>query len=76
MSSILLALEKLDIAVANLECSADHVRERVAQAEGRNIVDVDFVAKRLDGAISAVEGLLDEGDRQDKKELEHVAGHT
>lgn len=56
MSRIMYALERLDMAVGRLESSV----EEAAVAEENNVVDVDFVAKRLDHAIAAVENLLEE----------------
>lgn len=64
MPSIMQALEKLDSAVGRLVSSVEHA-EKAAQAQDHNgnIVDVDFVAQRLDYAIEAVEGLLKEGEK-------------
>ncbi|MGH1376888.1 MAG: hypothetical protein ACRBCK_11140 [Alphaproteobacteria bacterium] len=72
MSSIRFALERLDVAVGRLDSSVAGVEVRLqgcedalessinAQNEG-NIIDVDFVSKRLDSAIAKVEDLLEEG---------------
>ncbi len=65
MSSILNALEKLDFAVNKLDKSVSDYETRpsdapqVRDSEG-NVVDVDFVARRLDGTIKKVESLLRE----------------
>ncbi len=77
MSSIRVALEKLDNAVGKLDYSvtnvekalqdfvpADQVEQQIAEQtpqlcdDNGNVIDVDFVAKRLDKAIEAVEELL------------------
>lgn len=63
MSSVRDALEKLDQAVNKLDYSVyraqDNKLEQAAR-EAENIIDVDFVAKRLDFAINKVEDLLKE----------------
>lgn len=63
MSSIRDALEKLDQVVNKLDYSVyraqDQQREK-AQEAAENVIDVDFVAKRLDLAIDKVELLLQE----------------
>lgn len=56
MSSIRYSLEKLDHAVEKLDQSLAQM-ERAPQ---NNVVDVDFVAQRLDKAIATVESLLEE----------------
>ncbi|MCB1784282.1 MAG: hypothetical protein KDI13_09830 [Alphaproteobacteria bacterium] len=56
MSRIMHALERLDNAVGRLENSV----VTAEQESGANVVDVDFVSKRLDRAISAVESILEE----------------
>lgn len=57
MSSIRSALEKLDRAVSHLDASVIEAQERMDE-EQENVIDVDFVARRLDNAISSVESLL------------------
>lgn len=63
MSSIRDALEKLDQVVNKLDYSVyraqDQQREKAHEA-AENVIDVDFVAKRLDLAIDKVELLLQE----------------
>lgn len=57
------SLERLNNAVETLDVSLNDVatlQEGVQQAE--NVVDVDFMAKRLDRAIETVENLLSEGE--------------
>lgn len=71
MSSIRFALEKLDQAVNKLGSSVTNVeealrdyvppQEALLDACG-NVIDVDFVARRLDSAIEQVETLLKEGE--------------
>lgn len=71
MSSIRFALEKLDQAVSKLDSSVTNVeeafqnyvppQEALVDASG-NVIDVDFVARRLDNAIEQVETLLSEGE--------------
>lgn len=71
MSSIRFALEKLDQAVGKLDSSVSTVeeafhnyvppQETLVDASG-NVIDVDFVARRLDSAIEQVETLLSEGE--------------
>ncbi len=71
MSSIRFALEKLDRAVGKLDSSVSTVekayreyappQEELFDAAG-NVIDVDFVARRLDHAIEQVETLLSEGE--------------
>ena len=69
MSSIRFALDKLDNAVGKLDSSVTNVENALrdynpqAQNSDDNIIDVDFVAKRLDKAIEAVEGLLKGEDK-------------
>ncbi len=71
MSSIRFALEKLDSAVGKLDASVTNVENALKDQaaappmtqgqlfdEAGNVIDVDFVAKRLDKAIETVEGLL------------------
>ena len=64
MSSIRSALEKLDRAVDQLDVSVRSaegaLQQQVSQplADGENVIDVDFVALRLDRAIASVEKLL------------------
>lgn len=66
MSSIRYALERLDSAVSRLDYSvsgAEQVLQEQAytiQEQQDNVIDVDFVAGRLDRAIKAVEFLLKE----------------
>lgn len=75
MSSIRYALERLDSAVSRLDFSvsgteqvlqeqAYTMREQahMIQTQQDNVIDVDFVAGRLDRAIKAVEYLLKEGE--------------
>ncbi len=66
MSSIRNALEKLDNAVSRLDLSVTEARENVhlshTSKSDENVIDVDFVAKRLDIAIAKVESILDEGN--------------
>lgn len=57
------SLERLNNAVETLDISLNDVsqlHDGVQQAE--NVVDVDFMAKRLDRAIETVENLLSEGE--------------
>ncbi len=77
MSSIRYALEKLDSAVGKLDTSVTNVENALQdyvpvdqvpteppqlRDEAGNVIDVDFVSKRLDRAIETVEQLLkDEG---------------
>lgn len=66
MSSIINALEKLDYAVGKLDYSVSQAQEQrseapVLQDKEGNVVDVDFVARRLDKAIARVETILSEG---------------
>ncbi len=68
MSSIISALDKLDNAVGKLDSSVTNVENALQDynlqtpSGDDNVIDVDFVAKRLDKAIEAVEDLLnDEG---------------
>lgn len=77
MSSIRYALEKLDSAVGKLDMSVTNVENALQEYvpvdqviteppqlrdESGNVIDVDFVSKRLDKAIETVEQLLkDEG---------------
>ena len=68
MSPIRLSLEKLYQAIENLDNSVENapngLQEHIAELrdDNGNVVDVDFVAKRLDKAIATVENLLkDEG---------------
>lgn len=68
MSSILTALERLDSAVNKLDRSSIGVARHMNTAlldiadekEKRveNVIDINFVSKRLDHAIATVEGLL------------------
>ncbi len=71
MSSIRFALERLDMAVGRLDASVAGVQVRLQGYEDAlqssvdaqnadNIIDVDFVSKRLDSAIAKVEELLEE----------------
>ena len=66
MSSIRYALEKLDNAVSRLDLSVADAKYKwkelseVSMASD-NVIDVDFVAKRLDIAIQKVESILGEG---------------
>ncbi len=70
-SSIRVALEKLGNAVGKLDCSVANVEKalteyipasQVEQMIAGNVIDINFVAKRLDKAIETVEYLLkDEG---------------
>ncbi len=63
MSSIRFALEKLDNAVSRLDLSVTEARNswKISQQENDgNVIDVDFVAKRLDVAIEKVEAILGE----------------
>ena len=59
MSSIRLALEKLDRAVGCLDKSVVQAQGDLSAAK-ENVIDVDFVARRLDSAIASVENLLKE----------------
>lgn len=61
MSSIRSALEKLDRAVGVLDASVVRAEDTFEEYEG-NVIDVDFIAKRLDRAIANVETLLSEGE--------------
>lgn len=68
MSAIRYALERLDNAVSRLDYSvsgAEQVFQEHAyyRAQAGNVIDVDFVAGRLDRAIKAVEYILDEDSR-------------
>jgi len=66
------AVGKLDASVFNVESALqDYVpRDEVEKAreeaqlrdDSGNIIDVDFMAKRLDNAISTVEDLLKDGE--------------
>ncbi|MGH1455326.1 MAG: hypothetical protein ACRBDI_00955 [Alphaproteobacteria bacterium] len=60
MSSIRSALEKLDRAVGVLDSSILHAEEAFESKYQENVIDVDFVSKRLDRAIASVESLLEE----------------
>lgn len=73
MSSIRYALENLNNAVGKLDASVTNVEHALQEYppagetgtlrdEAGNVIDVDFVAKRLDGAIAAVEDILKEGE--------------
>ncbi|MGH1403114.1 MAG: hypothetical protein ACRBDL_02625 [Alphaproteobacteria bacterium] len=65
MSSIRFALEKLDNAVSRLDLSVTEARNSwkdLQQESDGNVIDVDFVAKRLDVAIEQVEAILGEGE--------------
>jgi len=71
MSSIRQALEKLDRAIDRLDASVALPDVPASlQAGGRsalydrngNIIDVDFVAARLDRAIQTVEQILRDGE--------------
>lgn len=59
MSSIRAALEKLDRAVSCLDSSLIEAKG-VCSDGAENVIDVDFVARRLDKAIESVESLLKE----------------
>ncbi len=59
MSSIRSALEKLDRAVGYLDASVMQAQDEWHEAQ-ENVIDVDFVARRLDKAIASVENLLQE----------------
>ena len=59
MSSIRSALEKLDRAVGHLDISVLQAQEDWAETK-ENVIDVDFVAHRLDKAIASVESILQE----------------
>lgn len=72
MSSIRVALGRLDQAVCKLEVSlADAMNNKQGfvpygednngRDNGGNVVDVDFLSKRIDKAIDSVELLLKEG---------------
>ncbi len=66
MSSIRYALEKLDAAVGQLDESVVHLEtafENQQPAEPSNVIDVDFMAQKLDRAIFAVETILKQGAR-------------
>jgi hypothetical protein len=66
MSSIRYALEKLDAAVGQLDESVVHLEtafEQQQPAQNSNVVDVDFMAQKLDRAIFAVEAILKQGAR-------------
>jgi len=68
MSSLIQALERLDAAVSKLEESAANMELQSQQDnDGENVVDVDFVAERLDDAISSVEGLLITDEQQEEQ---------
>lgn len=72
MSAIMYALERLDHAVGRLDFSVENVETALAAEDLRqpeqpqlrdahgNVVDVDFVSKRIDRAIKAVEYLLND----------------
>jgi hypothetical protein len=68
MSSVRYALEKLDMAISALDETASYAEVSLlrkfgqeAGAEGAgNVIDVDFLAMRLDRAIDTVEALLHE----------------
>ena len=64
MSSIKNSLEKLDRAVGKLDSSVSNVEQALQdftpQPVTDNVVDVDFVAKRLDKAIETMEEILNE----------------
>lgn len=61
MSSIRFALEKLDRAITRLDESVCDARDSYNSDSG-NVIDVDFVSRRLDRAIASVEQLLAEGE--------------
>ncbi len=71
MSSIRFALEKLDHAVGKLDSSVTNVemalqsysppQDALVDGSG-NVIDVDFMAQRLDKAIATVESLLRGGE--------------
>ncbi len=61
MSSIRSALEKLDRAVGVLDSTILNVEEKFERQYEENVIDVDFVSKRLDTAIASVESLLEVG---------------
>ena len=61
MSLIFAALEKLDNAVSVLDASVSNVESAIDElviTDSANVIDVDFVAKRLDKAIDSVEKIL------------------
>ncbi len=71
MSSIRFSLEKLDHVVGKLDSSVANVERAMQdyvpagngpqfQDSSGNVVDIDFVAKRLDKAIETVQHLLEE----------------
>ncbi len=65
MSSIKFALDRLSSAVEVLDSSVSNVENMLQDYnlqclhDNSNVVDVDFVARRLDTTIKAVEDLLD-----------------
>lgn len=62
MSSIRYALEKLDFAVSQLDESLFEIElAGQNQPEPSNVIDVDFMALRLDRAIQTVENILKRG---------------
>lgn len=66
MSSLRFALEKLDLAIGKLDSSVSSVEQAfenyvpAGELSADNVIDVDFVAGRLDSAIARVEALLSE----------------
>ena len=64
MSSVRFALEKLYDAVDKLDISVSDVEGLLHAQDSKindgNVVDIDFVANRLDSAIIKVEKLLEE----------------
>lgn len=63
MSSIRYALERLDSAVSRLDYSVSGAERTLQTQQSKapaNVIDVNFVAGRLDRAIKAVEFLLKE----------------
>jgi hypothetical protein len=62
MSSIRYALEKLDFSISELDESVSAFAD-YEPAEPTNVIDVDFMAQRLDRAILAVETILKQGAR-------------
>ena len=62
MSSIRYALEKLDFSISQLDESVS-AYEYLEAPEPTNVIDVDFMAQRLDRAILAVETILKQGGR-------------
>lgn len=57
------SLERLNLAVEDLDISLGEISDISTESMAvQNVIDVDFMAKRLDRAIETVEMLLLEGE--------------